>query len=79
VQEIVLQLSISTAEYLKVYRGQARAVTARAMDGRQVRFPADILKPYITRRGIDGIFVISFDDAGKFRSVRQVKAADSSV
>ncbi len=78
-QEVILQLSISTAEYLKVYRGQARVVTARALDGRRVRFPADILKPYITRQGIDGIFVISFDDAGKFRSVRQVKAADSSV
>ncbi len=71
-QEVRLNLRISAEEYLKWYQGRARFATARAVDGRSVRFPADILKPFVTRSGIEGAFVISFDAKGKFHSIRRL-------
>ena len=71
-QDITLRLNISAEEYLKLYRGQAHSVFARAIDGRQVRFPAEILKPYVTRDGITGVFSIRFDDNGKFQSIARL-------
>ncbi len=71
-QNIRLQLSISPEEYLKFYRGQARSVTARALDGRRVRFPAEILKPYVTREGVHGLFLIRFSDEGKFAAIEKL-------
>ncbi len=72
-QEVMVQLRISADEYLKLYRGQATAVNTRAVDGRSVRFPAKILTPYVTRRGVHGVFIISFSDAGKFQDIRQLQ------
>ncbi|MCW8886950.1 MAG: DUF2835 domain-containing protein, partial [Motiliproteus sp.] len=63
-QKITLNLKISPDEYLKLYQGSANSVTATAIDGRSVRFPAKILKPYVTLQGIRGVFVIYFDDQG---------------
>ncbi|WP_076719384.1 DUF2835 domain-containing protein [Motiliproteus sp. MSK22-1] len=71
-EDITLRLSISTDEYLKLYRGQARSVTAISVDGRTVRFPANILKPFVTRTGISGIFSIRFDNKGKFQAIRRL-------
>lgn len=73
-QEVMISLKISADEYLKLYRGQARTVSARAMDGRTVRFPANILNPYVTRRGIRGVFIISFSEQGKFLAIRELSA-----
>ena len=71
-EDITLRLSISADEYLKLYKGQARSVTAISVDGRTVRFPANILKPFVTRSGIAGIFSIRFNNDGKFQSIRQL-------
>ncbi|MEH6627700.1 MAG: DUF2835 domain-containing protein [Motiliproteus sp.] len=71
-QQITVSLKISPDEYLKHYRGNANFVNARAIDGRSVRFPAKILKPFITREGVCGVFVICFDDEGKFQSIHQL-------
>lgn len=68
----MIHLRISADEYLKLYRGQARFVNARSVDGRSVRFPAKILTPYVTRKGINGTFVISFSEQGKFQAIQQL-------
>ncbi|WP_097461847.1 DUF2835 domain-containing protein [Mangrovitalea sediminis] len=73
-QEIILDLFISPDEWLKIYRGTARVVRARSVDGRHVQFPANILARYLTRDGIRGRFCIRFDDHGRFASVEQFKA-----
>lgn len=70
-QEIILDLFISPDEWLKIYRGSARVVRARALDGRQVQFPANILARYFTHDGIRGRFCIRFDDAGRFASIER--------
>ncbi len=71
-QQVTLNLYISADEYLKLYRGQAHYASARALDGRKVRFPAHILKPYVTHEGIRGLFEICFDGQGKFLSIRRL-------
>lgn len=72
-QQLMVRLSISADEYIKLYKGQARVVSTRAVDGRTVRFPASILTPYVTRQGIHGAFIIRFSDEGKFDSIRQLQ------
>lgn len=67
--QVIVDLRISADEWLKVYRGAARTVRARARDGRQVQFPASILSRFLTRDGIAGTFAISFDEGGRFVKV----------
>ena len=71
-QKVILNLYISADEYLKVYKGTGRNVYARDINGRSVQFPANILKGFVTREGIQGRFEICFSDEGKFLAITQV-------
>lgn len=53
---ILIDLSISAEEYMKLYAGVATSVNARARDGRRIRFPAAALRPFVSSRGIAGTF-----------------------
>jgi hypothetical protein len=71
-QRIVVDISISPDEWIKLYQGLAQDVTARARDGRSVRFPARILSRFYLNNGIRGSFCINFNDQGKFESIERV-------
>lgn len=71
-QGIIINIDISADEYLKLYKGQAKDVVTRAMDGRTVRFPASILQPFVQRSGVKGRFRIVFDSKGKFQGIERV-------
>ena len=71
-QKITIDLTISADEWLKVYKGTARTVSATSLDGRTMQFPASILLKYVTHFGISGRFDIYFNDAGKFSSITKV-------
>lgn len=71
-QSIVVSLRISAEEYLKVYRGTGKVVVTRDVEGRRVRFPVNILQKYVTREGINGVFVIAFDQQGRFQSIKKI-------
>lgn len=71
-QGIIINIDISADEYLKLYKGQAKDVVTRAMDGRTVRFPAAILQPFVQRSGVKGRFRIVFDSKGKFQGIERV-------
>ncbi|WP_210395205.1 DUF2835 domain-containing protein [Motiliproteus sediminis] len=71
-QQIIVDIRISPDEYLRYYRGEAGAVSCRARDGRRVRFPAALLRPYVGRDGIYGSFSISYDSAGKFQRIDKI-------
>lgn len=60
-REYRFRLRISRDEMLRYYGGQAAAVQARSEDGRQVRFPANVLRPFITAAGVDGRFLLRVD------------------
>lgn len=71
-QFLIVDLSISPEEYLKMYQGVASSVHAHARDGRSIRFPANILQQFVTRDGIRGSFQIIFDDNMKFQAIRRL-------
>ena len=66
---VVIDLSISSEEYLKLYQGVARDVVAKSRDGKRVRFPARVLQSFVTKEGINGSFCIYFDQSMKFQSI----------
>jgi hypothetical protein len=71
-QHIVVDISLSSDEYLAHYRQQVRDVIAISRDGRRVRFPSSLLQPYLLHNGIQGSFRISFTDSGKFNSIERL-------
>ncbi len=66
---VVVDLYISAEEYLKWYSHSAQDVYTTARDGRSVRFPAKILQRFVTREGIKGSFLITFDETHKFQDI----------
>ncbi|QEQ96322.1 DUF2835 family protein [Neptunomonas concharum] len=70
--EIIINISISTKEYLKQYQAPNCQVSTLSSDGRRVRFPASILRPFLLHDGIKGRFRISFDSGGKFKSIQRI-------
>ncbi len=71
-QHIIVDISLSSDEYLAHYRQQVRDVIAMSRDGRRVRFPSSLLQPYLLHNGIQGSFRISFTDEGKFNTIERL-------
>jgi len=70
--EIYISLAISATEYQAIYSRPGYVVSTVSMDGRTVRFPANILQPFVEHRGIHGRFCIRFNSAGKFQGISRV-------
>ncbi|HKK56977.1 DUF2835 domain-containing protein [Marinobacter sp.] len=71
-QQVIVDISISPGEWIKLYQGLATDVHTTARDGRSVRFPARILSRFYLQDGVRGSFRILFDDAGKFTSIERL-------
>lgn len=71
-QSIHFSIKLSYEKYFEFYQGYADQVLVRATDGRKIRFPAEILKPYLTREGINGDFIIHFDRNNKYQSLQKL-------
>ncbi len=73
--DLVIELNLSAAQVLAYYRGQARAVQARATTGQVVQFPASALQRHVTVDGIHGHFRIEFDAQYKFVRLDRIARA----
>ena len=51
------------------YEGNATSVQTYAENGLLIQFPASALKPWVTHLGIQGYFMIKFDDNNKLISL----------
>lgn len=71
-ETVWVSLDISAEEFLRLYEGTAKNVFCYSVDGRSVRFPAEILRPHVTYHGIHGLFRITFDDEGRFRGIEAI-------
>ena len=71
-QSVTVSLAISTQEYERFYRGQARSVICTSKDGRTIQFPAAVLRDFLTHDGIYGEFKISFSSDNKFKSIHRL-------
>lgn len=70
--QILVSLTIDKNEFMRLYQGSARTVVTRATDGRTVRFPANILRPFLLHNGISGTFRITFNDEGKYQGIEKL-------
>jgi hypothetical protein len=71
-QTIIVRLAISAERFQAYYRGVAEDLVAQATDGRVIRFPARVLRPFFSYQGIRGTFEITFDAKMKFHSIRRI-------
>jgi hypothetical protein len=72
VKSVVISLAISAEEFQRMYEGSAKTVFARSMDGRSIRFPASILRPFVLHTGVRGRFQIDFDEENRFSSIKRL-------
>ena len=70
--QIIVDISISPDEWIKLYQGIATDVHTTARDGRSVRFPARILSRFYLRDGVRGSFRIVFNEQGKFEFIERI-------
>ena len=68
---IVIGLNIDSEELLKLYRGSAREVVAKSLNGQNIRFPAEVLKPFVTHNGVQGQFALVVDANNKLIDLRR--------
>ena len=68
-------LNLSAQSYRQYYQGQANMVQVQSLDGQNLRFPAAILRPYLSHAGVSGLFELEFDDNQKFVSLQRLESA----
>lgn len=68
-KSIIVNLVISAEELQRLYEGSAKTVFAHSIDGRSIRFPANILRPFVMHTGVRGTFQIDFDEENHFKSI----------
>lgn len=68
-KSIIVNLAISAEEFQRLYEGSAKTVFAHSIDGRSIRFPANILRPFVMHTGVRGTFQIDFDEENHFKSI----------
>lgn len=66
---ITVNLAISTQEFARLYRGEARDVICTATDGRTVQFPANVLRQFLTHDGVYGEFELFFSRDNRFTRI----------
>jgi hypothetical protein len=71
-RSIYVQLHIPADEFQRLYEGTAKTVNARSLDGRMVKFPANILRPFVSYSGISGTFAIHFNEENRFQSIEKI-------
>lgn len=64
-------IDIPAHEYQAYYAGAARNVAVVTREGLHIKFPANILRPFVTYTGIRGEFTIEFDQNNKLVALRQ--------
>ncbi len=70
--ELRIQLAITPEQFVEWYRGTAKFVVVRSLEGPTVQFPAAVLQRFITPTGIRGTFLLRFDDANHFLGIERV-------
>lgn len=71
-QSIRFYLDISPDVYIAYYKGTAKNVLTNSIDGRSLKFPANILQQFLTHDGIQGLFELRFDSNGKYSDIVRV-------
>ncbi|VAW92243.1 hypothetical protein MNBD_GAMMA23-282 [hydrothermal vent metagenome] len=67
-----IHLNITSAEFEHYYAQNINSVIATSHDGQRVQFPANILRPFITAAGVQGMFKLVMDENTKLKSINRI-------
>lgn len=70
-QRVTVRLNISSERFQAYYQGMVDSVVATTQDGRTVKFPARVLRTFLTYQGVQGTFEITFNANLKFQAIRR--------
>jgi len=65
-------LAIEASDIERYYRGIARNILVTTTTGLKIQFPANLILPYVTRYGVHGQFLLSYDQNGKAQSLQRL-------
>lgn len=71
-KSIIVNIAISADEFQRLYEGNVKTVFAHSIDGRSIRFPAGILRPFVLHTGVRGTFEIEFDEENRFKAIKRL-------
>lgn len=71
-QRFQFTLRIPTDDYALYYEGAVKDVQVETYGGIILRFPASVLRKYLTHDGIHGSFEMEVDHNDKFVSIRNI-------
>jgi len=67
-----IQLNISAADFHHYYAQNVNSVITTSHTGETIRFPANVLQPFVSHSGVYGKFKITIDSNAKFKSIERV-------
>ncbi|GJL50083.1 DUF2835 domain-containing protein [Candidatus Nitrospira salsa] len=76
--KIRVSLNLPPHRFLAYYEGAVDEVVASASDGRKIRFPARVLRPFMTHHGVVGSFLITYDSKQKFVSIERAPVGSAT-
>jgi len=70
--EYRFRLAISAQKYLAYYEGSVHAVVVTLANGQHLQFPAESLRPFVSREGVYGEFVLRVDANNKLQGIERI-------
>jgi len=70
--EFRFRLNISAEKYLAYYEGAVHAVVVTLANGQNLQFPAESLRPFVTREGVHGEFILRVDANHKLQALERM-------
>lgn len=67
-------LSIAAHQFEPFYSGIVKYIVVKTRDGKTLQLPAHHLKPFVSRDGIYGEFLLCYDDGNKLISIERIIA-----
>jgi len=71
INQYIVSLNIEAIAYQKMYLGEVQQVIALDIEGRTIQFPATLLRPFVTREGIEGVFIIQVDENNRLIDIQR--------
>ncbi|NOX92883.1 MAG: DUF2835 domain-containing protein [Gammaproteobacteria bacterium] len=70
--EYRFRLAISAQKYLAYYEGTVHAVVVTLANGQHLQFPAESLRPFVSREGVYGEFMLRVDTNNKLQGIERI-------
>jgi len=70
--EARFHLHLSTEQYHQYYCGEANQVQVVDQYNRRIQFPAGMLRKHVSRDGVHGEFILTYDNSNRLISLERV-------